>query len=278
MSTADKPERIGYVLGTHDEELQRLGLQHSLWREQAEALWDLAGIRPGMTVLDVGCGPGFATLDLARRVGPTGHVIAVDESQRYLDHLKAQADAAGLANIETRHGDAQNLPVTPNCADAAYARWVLCFVPKPEAVLSGVVTALRAGGVFAIQDYYFYRAMRLCPPSDAFNRTILAVHDSWVQRGGDSDIGSRLPSMLAPAGFNVAHLRALVRMARPHEPLWQWPFTFFRNFLPMLVEMGLLTQAEHDAFNADWKARESDPGGFFATPPMIDIVATKSGR
>lgn len=268
-------QKQDYVLGTHDEELNRLGLQHALWREQAEALWDLAGIAPGMTVLDVGCGPGFATLDLARRVGPAGRVISIDESRRYIDHLRNQAEAHGLRNIEARVGDVQRIDVPAGSVDAAYSRWVLCFVPNPDAVLAGVVSALRGGGVFAIQDYYHYRGVQLGPPSDAFTRAFQAVHESWRKRGGDSDIGARLPSMLARRGLTVSHLRSIVRIARPHEPLWQWPDSFFKNFLPMLVDMGLLTKDEHAAFNADWSARETDPGGFFATPPVIDIVARK---
>src|SRR5262245_50101060 len=71
-----------YVLGTHDAELDRLGLQHRIWSEHAFALWERAGIRPGQRVLDVGCGPGYATVDLARLLGPASRIVAIDESQR----------------------------------------------------------------------------------------------------------------------------------------------------------------------------------------------------
>src|SRR4051812_15986075 len=64
-----------YVLGTHDEEVERLGLQHSVWRAKALDGWRRAGIGAGMTVLDVGAGPGFAATDLAEIVGAEGRVI-----------------------------------------------------------------------------------------------------------------------------------------------------------------------------------------------------------
>src|SRR6185436_19234065 len=76
-----------YVLGTDRVELERLGLQHQLWQAQAAAVWERAGFRRGQRILDVGCGPGFPTMDLAQRVGPRGMVVAVDISGRFLAHL-----------------------------------------------------------------------------------------------------------------------------------------------------------------------------------------------
>src|SRR5690606_12052613 len=64
-----------YFLGTHDEELERLGLQHRVWRPTVLECWRRAGIGPGSKVLDVGAGPGFAAADLADIVGPTGRVV-----------------------------------------------------------------------------------------------------------------------------------------------------------------------------------------------------------
>ena len=65
-----------YVLGTHDGEVARLGLQHRVWREAMFAAWRRAGIRTGWRVVDVGAGPGYATLDLAELVGASGEVLA----------------------------------------------------------------------------------------------------------------------------------------------------------------------------------------------------------
>ena len=83
-----KPDETEYVLGTDRAELERLGLQHQLWLAQATAAWERAGFRRGHQILDVGCGPGFATLDLAQRVGRRGKVVAVDISHRFLTHLE----------------------------------------------------------------------------------------------------------------------------------------------------------------------------------------------
>ena len=69
-----------YVLGTHDEELARLCLQHRIWRRVALDCWAYAGITLGSRVLDLGAGPGYAAADLAEIVGPTGKVVALERS------------------------------------------------------------------------------------------------------------------------------------------------------------------------------------------------------
>ncbi len=83
-----------YVLGTHDDELIRLGLQHRVWRPRALDVWRRAGFTVGQTLLDVGCGPGYATADLAGIVGDRGQVVAVDRSERFLEVLRAIARPA----------------------------------------------------------------------------------------------------------------------------------------------------------------------------------------
>src|SRR6266496_2004890 len=77
-----------YVLGTHDEELERLGLQHRVWRPAVLDCWQKAGITLGKRVLDVGAGPGYATVDLAEIVGPTGEVVALERSKNFVRAMR----------------------------------------------------------------------------------------------------------------------------------------------------------------------------------------------
>src|SRR6185436_7327580 len=101
MKNVMKQSEKEYVLGTDRIELERLGLQHQLWLAQAAAGWERGGFRRGQRILDVGCGPGFATIDLAQRVGPRGKIVAIDISQRFLTHLEQRASLQGLTNIRT---------------------------------------------------------------------------------------------------------------------------------------------------------------------------------
>ncbi len=264
-----------YVLGTHSAELQRLGLQHRLWSGQAARLWERSGFGPGDTLLDVGSGPGFAAVDLAQLVGPTGQIIAIDESAEFIGHLQRTAQSVGIAHIDAQVSDAALIDVQPGSCSGAYLRWVLCFVRHPEAIVDAVARALRPGAVFAIQEYHHYVGMNIAPPSQAFSRALAAVDASWCARGGDSNIGQRLPGILAARGFDIEDVRPLVRMARPHEPLWQWPDSFFVNFLPLLQDGGFLAAEDVKAFHDDWAEHTANPDAVFMTPPMIEIVARR---
>jgi ubiquinone/menaquinone biosynthesis C-methylase UbiE len=273
MSTTPPKE---YVLGTSDAELQRLGLQHKLWSAQALALWERAGFAPGQTIIDLGCGPGFATFDLAVLLGSTGRVIAVDESPRFLEHLRTELARRGLHNVETVESDVQKLSLPESTADGAYARWVLCFLKEPESAIAGVARALRRGGVFAIQDYFNYEALSLAPRSRIMTRVVRAVGESWRARGGDPDFVGRLPALCARSGLVVREIRPLLRVARPGSLLWEWPTTFFRNFVPVLVQNGFLTAAEQQEFEQEWANRTRDPNTFWFAPPVFDVIAEKA--
>lgn len=264
-----------YVLGTDDAELMRLGLQHRLWSAQAFTCWERAGVKPGATVLDVGAGPGFATLDLAQVVAPAGRVIAVDESERFLRYLTERARVLGIAHVETRAQDVQSLDVAAATVDVAYARWVLCFTPRPHEVIARVAAALKTGGVFAVQDYIDWAALSVSPRSDAFLRVMPEVGKSWRSHGGDPQVGLRLPAMMSEHGLRVESITPLQRVARSSDPLWQWPTTFFANFIPRLVEQGLVPESDWRAMERDWNEYSRDENAFFWTPPMVEIIARR---
>src|SRR5262249_26311895 len=94
-----------YVLGTHDEELQRLGVQHRAWGPVVLECWKNAGIAPGTCVLDVGAGPGYATVDLAEIVGEPGRVVAVERSHNFVHALQSTIKERALSNVDLHELD-----------------------------------------------------------------------------------------------------------------------------------------------------------------------------
>jgi len=157
-----------YVLGTHDAEIARLGLQHNVWRARAVNGWIGAGFSVGKTLLDVGCGPGYAALDLAEIVGPTGRIVAIDRSERFLTRLRSQAAARALTNIETFERDLDTDDLPPVTADGAWVRWVFAFVQQPKRLLEKIAQRLAPGGTIVIHEYFDYRTWRLAPRSEIF--------------------------------------------------------------------------------------------------------------
>ncbi|HEX2204034.1 MAG TPA: methyltransferase domain-containing protein [Longimicrobium sp.] len=267
-------EENEYLLGTGDDELARLGFQHQVWSGEAARGWERAGFAPGHAILDVGCGPGYAAFDLARIVGARGRVHGVDVSERFVAHLRAEARARGAAHLTAEVGDVAAMELAPEF-DGAWARWVLCFVPDPAAVVRSVARALRPGGRFVVQDYLKYEGVVMAPEDPAFDRVWAAMVASWRASGGDAHVGAAVPSLMEAAGLEVVDVRPIVRGARPGTALWQWPRTFFTNFLPTLVAGGFVTAADAAAFDARWAERERDPGAFFSTPPMVEVVGVR---
>lgn len=280
MSDAS-PARPGadreYVLGAGEDELVRLGFQHRVWQSRTSELWERAGVCPGMTVLDVGAGPGYATLDFAHLVGPAGRVIAVDEADLFIRRLREVVAPAAPAPIDIRQIDVHDIDLPEATVDAAYARWLLCFVRDPERVIERVARALKPGGVFMIQDYFNYAMMALAPRSEAFERLIPAIRRSWAALGGDADIMGRVPDICVRLGLEIRDIRCHARIARPGDLLWQWPETFFANFIPRLIQQGHFAQKDAEAFAVEWKRRRTDLGTFFCVPPVYEAIIAKPG-
>ena len=272
MSATEERE---YVLGTRDDEVQRLGFQHAVWREVTARLWDAARFAPGERILDLGCGPGYGTMELAQLVGSTGAVIGVDVSRRFLSVLQATVQALTLRNISWHESDVHALPLADASVDGVFARWVLSFTASPGDVLGDVARVLRPGGRVAVLDYANYAAFAMAPGSSAVDRVIAATGQSIDNAGGDFNLGRRLPTLMVEAGLEVISLEPVSRIARPDSALWQWPATFFANFLPVLEQSGLISAGEAQAFRDVWRERSANPAAYLITPTMVSVVGIK---
>jgi SAM-dependent methyltransferase len=271
MTTSNERE---YVLGTGDAELDRLGLQHSVWRGDAVEAWQIARFRPGSTILDVGCGPGFAALDLADLVRPGGHVIAIDQSQRFLDHLNEQCRARGVTNVTTVHADLTSFAFDDLRADGAWLRWVLAFVPDPRAVLARLAGALSPRACIAIHEYYAYETWKLVPTDPVHESFVTAVMASWRERGGEPNVALQIVPWLDDLGFELVRSRTITELVTPDQQRWYWPATFAQIGLDRLVSLGDVTSDAAQLMRASIDAMWSR-GTAMVTPGVLELIARK---
>jgi SAM-dependent methyltransferase len=263
-----------YVLGTHDAEIERLGLQHRVWRQRALEAWRSAGITTGQTVIDVGCGPGFATLDLAELVGPSGRVMALDKSEKFLSALDAGCRERHLGNIATHLADLDAGEFPDIIADRAWGRWVFAFVKNPRAVLEQVTSALAPEGAIVLHEYFDYSTWRGVPRFPELEEFVGAVMASWRDNGGEPDIALSLPRWLEELGFEVRSARPIIDIVRASDLSWSWLASFVEVGRQRLVDLGYLSLARSEGIWRAFTAFQAAPSARMITPGVLEIVAT----
>jgi len=264
-----------YILGTHDDEISRLGLQHRVWRPRALDAWRRGGFTVGQTLLDIGCGPGHASVDLAEIVGPSGRIVAIDRSRRFLDALEATCLQRSLGNVTTQEFDLDAAGPPAVGADGAWARWVFAFVKHPRDLLARVAGALKRGGVLIVHEYFDYSTWRMAPRFPEIEEYVQAVMASWRANGGEPDIGLDLPLWLEELGFATKTLHPIIDVVPASNFVWQWPAAFIQVGLRRLVELGHLTADRALAISEALAACEAAPHTLMVTPALLEIIAVR---
>ncbi|OBG20129.1 class I SAM-dependent methyltransferase [Mycobacterium sp. 852002-51057_SCH5723018] len=202
MSTT--PSASTYVLGHADVEVQRLLLQARLYDDYTEHALRLAGLRPGMRVLDVGCGPGDVSFVAARLVGPTGSVLGVDAAPEMVALARARAAEQGLTAVQFTHaaidGIALDKPV-----DAVIGRFILMHLPDPAATLRRLNSFVRPGGVVAFSENDM-TATRTVPDMPLFEQVTTGIVRAFEAMGLSPRFGTTLHTVFAEAGLGVPRL------------------------------------------------------------------------
>lgn len=263
-----------YPLGTNTLELERLRFQHEVWGGVTRAFLARLGVGPGMRVLDLGCGPGFVTADIAELVGPKGSVVALDESALWIEHLEGEIARRGWKHVRAVRARLQDAPLDANAFDVIFARWVFSFVPEPAPVVATLARALKPGGAFAIEDYN-HEGISLFPESDGFRAVVRATRALYASMGGDTWVAGRASGIFRRAGLELETLTPNVLCGGPGSPVFRWAALFFPHFSQVMVAKGLLTAAEREKFLAEWTAHEQDRDALFFSPIVVDCVARK---
>ncbi|MFT3883404.1 MAG: methyltransferase domain-containing protein [Gemmatales bacterium] len=264
-----------YILGTHDEELRRLDLQHRVWLPTVLDCWYRAGITVGSKVLDIGAGPGFATLDLAETVSPRGQVVALERSQRFLEAARSACLVRGLKQVTFHELDLMTDAWPTLSVDAAWCRWVACFVSSPAELIQKIALSVRPGGRAIFHEYANYASWRWLPHRPLLEDYVRQVMKTWRSSGGEPDIGLELPRLLQQAGFTIREAVPRVFCVRPDHFIWRWPAAFIDSGLNRFLELKEVTEDWANAVRQEFQAAQADPNTLMMTPLVLEIVAEK---
>jgi ubiquinone/menaquinone biosynthesis C-methylase UbiE len=223
-------------------------------------------LRAGQDVLDVGCGPGTITVDLARRVAP-GHVLGIDLAEGPLAGARATAADQGVP-VTFAVGDVYALDLPDDAVDVVHAHQVLQHLGDPVAALREMRRVCRPDGVVAVRDAD-YAAMTWFPADARLDRWLELYSQVARSNGGEPDAGRRLVSWARAAGFSQVTASASTWCFATEEDRAWWGGTWAErvrssSLAEQALAGGLSTAAELDGLADAWRAWGRAPDGWFA--------------
>ncbi len=254
---------VPYTHGHHDSVLR----SHRWRTAENSAGYLLAHLGPSMSLLDVGCGPGTITCDLARRVAP-GRVVGVDASEEVVAEATQTARQAGLPTVSFEVGDVFALRFDDGEFHVVHAHQVLQHVGDPVAALTEMRRVCRPGGLVAVRDSD-YPTFRFFPDEPEIARALDAYGALTRINGANWDAGRRLLHWAQAVDFETVTPSASVWcFATPTEREWWgdlWAERFTRSSMAdQLVANGIATPDALSAFAAAWRRWAAAPDGWFA--------------
>ena len=235
-----------YELGHSDRELKRLRLQSELVDPFTRQFYQDAGLKPGMRVLDVGCGGGDAAMLALELVGEEGEVVGVDKAPAAVSAAQVRAKALGKRNISFRHGDLDRLEF-PEAFDAIVGRYVLMFNPDPAAMVKNAAKLVRRGGVIAFHESD-WSGVRSNPVAPIYQQ----CHD-WIVRtfrkiGTNPHMGHDLRSVFVKAGFQPPSmgLRATIQGPAGGVSYVEMIGELAITMAPVMEEQGVVANGQLD--------------------------------
>ena len=252
---------------------ERLRLLSRVMQPSSVALLARAGLRAGVSCLDVGCGGGDLTCDMARLVGPSGRVVGVDIDRPQLSIAAEEARAAGLENIEFHHLDImQTSPA--DTFDFIHARFLLTHMPDPGVALAHMVGALKSGGMLVLQDIDMEG--QFCfppvPEMDSFKALYTRIAE---RRGVDAHIGRRLPALMGAAGLDDIQVNVVQPAGTRGDVKLIAPITM-ENIAEAAIDEGLATHAELEAIKNALYGLVTDPSVLVSLPRIVEVWATRA--
>ncbi|KAL8293451.1 hypothetical protein RQP46_000152 [Phenoliferia psychrophenolica] len=254
IPASEAAQAAKYTHGHHASVLR----SHS-WRTAANsAAFLLPLLKPGDHILDVGCGPGTITVDLAEIVHE-GHVTGLEYAPDVLVGAKKLAGERGVSNVDFVTGDVHNLAsIADGTFDVVYAHQVLQHVGDPVQALREMKRVCKVGGIVAARDsdYEGFTWYPSLPGMDKWNKLYLRVA---ANNGGEPNAGRQLHAFARKAGFDPIKITKSAGTwcySSLDEVAWWsdlWAERTQKSNFALSVQQGLATQADLDEVSEAWR-------------------------
>jgi 2-polyprenyl-3-methyl-5-hydroxy-6-metoxy-1,4-benzoquinol methylase len=265
-----------YILGHAPDELRRLDEQSAILRPATLGMLADCGLRPGMRVLDAGCGAGEISLLLAEVVGPAGAVTAVDRAPEALEKGRDRAALQGVDNVEFREDDVATM-TAEEPFDGVIGRMFLMHQPDPAGVLAHLAGLARPGAVVAFGEIVLLPDILAVPARPLLARVVSTIDQALMLAGVHTRMGVGLRDAFARAGLPAADIRIVPLPACGEEPAYiRWAVENLRTLLPVLEPLGVATPDEVAIETLpDRLAAEAAAAGGVAMPCMLGTAWTR---
>jgi SAM-dependent methyltransferase len=261
-----------YALGHTPEAFQRLLVQGQLFNPFTRRLLSDAGLRAGMHVLDLGCGPGDVSLLAAELVGEQGSVLGVDTNASVLQMAQARAQAAGFSHVSFLVGNIDELALTQRF-DAIVGRLILMYLPEPAAALRQLATHLRPWGVLVFQEHDIpSQGDATLPASPLWQQAVSWVTQAFHMAGVESRMGMKLCGTFLEASLPAPHLRYEAAIgAGPEWTGYEVLAGVVRDLLPLLEKFGIATRDDIriETLAARLREEAASAGGVARLPALV---------
>jgi len=252
-----------YTHGHHESVLR----SHEWRTAENSAGYLLDRLEPGMDLLDVGCGPGTITIDLAARVAPGG-VLGIDRAAEVIAQADDLVRSRGVENVRFATGDVYELDLDEDSFDVVHAHQVLQHLQDPIAALRELRRVLRPGGTLAVRDGD-YAGFVWAPRDPMLDRWNELYHAVTARNGAEADAGRFLLGWVQQAGFTEIEAGSSTwTFAAPDRRAWWGSLWADRvelsGFAQQALDYGLSDAPELAAIAAAWRHWAEQPDGYFA--------------
>jgi SAM-dependent methyltransferase len=236
---------------------------------EREGAFFLPHLRPGLRLLDAGCGPGSITLGFARVITP-GEVVGIDIEPAMVEAARQSARKSEVTNARFEAGNAMELPFSDGAFDAVFAHTLLEHVPDPQRVVGELRRVLKPGGVVGVRDGAL-SGLVIYPPDPILTEYVELFKRLWQHNGGNPDQGFRTRGLLRVAGFDdlQTSVGSIYFLGTAGEAYAQEVVA--PRFADRVVELGWTNRSRLEQYAAAWRQWGENPDAFMASI-MVETV------